>query len=83
MNAHNDESMITPIEQKAFEKAICDTLSPEAVTTIIAFLQPAAHHKPPNAEALAALREVEWFADTLTALVGVEEHNRLLEELGL
>jgi len=71
------------VDQEAFEKVIRDNLSPKAVTTIIAFLQPAAFYKPANDEALQALRQVEWFADTLTALLGVDEHNRMIEELGL
>jgi hypothetical protein len=29
------------------------------------------------------LRQVEWLADTLTAMLGAQEHNRLMEELGL
>ena len=65
------------------EGAIRDNLSPEAVATIVAFLQPAAFYKPANEDARKALQEIEWFADTLTAMLGVEEHNRLMEELGL
>jgi hypothetical protein len=82
MNANNDERMSGAVDQDAFEKVIRD-LSPEAVATIIAFLQPAAFYKPANEDAMQALRQVEWFADTLTEMLGVEEHNRLMEELGL
>ncbi len=60
-----------------------DHLTPEAVATIIAFLQPAAFYKPANADALAALQQVEWFADVLTEMLGADEHNRLMEQLGL
>jgi hypothetical protein len=83
MNANNDERMSGAVDQDAFEKVIRDNLSPEAVASIIAFLQPAAFYKPANQEAMRALQQVEWFADTLTAMLGVEEHNRLMEELGL
>jgi hypothetical protein len=83
MNANNDERMSGAVDQDAFEKVIRDNLSPEAVATIIAFLQPAAFYKPANEDAMQALRQVEWFADTLTEMLGVEEHNRLMEELGL
>ncbi|MEQ8784796.1 MAG: hypothetical protein RIC55_00795 [Pirellulaceae bacterium] len=62
---------------------IRENLSPEAVATIIAFLQPAAFYKPANNDTMQALRQVEWFADTLTDMLGVEEHQRLMEELGL
>lgn len=69
--------------QQAFEKVIRDNLSPEAVASIIAFLQPAAFYRPANEDAMQALRQVEWFANTLTDMLGVEEHNRLMKELGL
>ena len=32
---------------------------------------------------MQALLQVEWFANTLTDMLGVGEHNRLMEELGL
>ncbi len=83
MNANNDERMSEAVDQEAFEQVIRENLSPEAVATIIAFLQPAAFYKPANEDAMQALRQVEWFADTLTDLLGVEEHNRLMDELGL
>jgi hypothetical protein len=79
----SDERMHGAVDQAAFEKVIRDNLSPEAVATIIAFLQPAAHYRPADERAMQALREVEWFADTLTALLGVEECQRLFEELSL
>ena len=79
----NDERQSGAVDQEAFEKVIRDNLSPEAVATIIAFLQPAAFYRPANDEAMQALRKVEWLANTLTDMLGVEEHNRLMEELGL
>jgi len=83
MNARNDERMCGAVDQPHFEKVINDNLSPEAIATIIAFLQPAAFYKTDNAEATQALRQVEWLADTLTEMLGVEEHNRLMDKLGL
>ncbi|MCC6491600.1 MAG: hypothetical protein IT424_01110 [Pirellulales bacterium] len=71
------------VDQAAFETAIRDNLSPEGVAAIIAFLQPAAFYKPANEDALAALQQVEWLADTLTEMLGADEHNRLMERLGL
>jgi hypothetical protein len=68
---------------EALTSAIRECLSPEAVATVIAFLQPAAFDKPANDDARKALQEVEWLADTLTEMLGVDEHNRLMEELGL
>ena len=79
----SDERMHGAVDQAAFEKVIRDNLSPEAVATIIAFLQPAAFYRPANEDAAQALQQVEWFADTLTAMLGVDEHNRLMEQLGL
>ena len=83
MNTRNGERMSGAVDQEAFEKASRDNLSPEAVATIIAFLPPAAFYKPANDDAMQALRQVEWFADTLTEMLGVDEHNRPIEELGL
>ena len=82
-NRKQREPMSGAVDQEAFEKVIRDNLSPEGIATIVAFLQPAAFYKPANEDAVQALRQVEWFADTLTAMLGVEEHNRLMEELGL
>lgn len=79
----NNERQSGAVDQEAFEKVIRDNLSPEAVAAIIAFLQPAAFYKPANEDAMQALRQVEWFADTLVEMLGVEEHNRLMEDLGL
>lgn len=83
MNPNNNELMSGAVDQEAFEKVIRDNLSPEAVATIIAFLQPAAFYKPANEAAMQALRQVEWLADTLTEMLGVDEHNRLIAALGL
>jgi len=83
MNASNDERMSGAVDQDAFEKVIRENLSPEGVATIIAFLQPAAFYKPASDEPLNGLRQAEWLADTLTEMLGVDEHNRLMEELGL
>jgi hypothetical protein len=71
------------VDQAAFEQVIRDNLSPEGIATVIAFLQPAAFYKPANEDAVQALRQVEWFADTLTEMLGADEHNRLMEQLGL
>lgn len=83
MSAGNDERMSGAVDQEAFEKVIRDNLSPEGVAAIIAFLQPAAFYKPANDEARQASWQVAWFADTLTEMLGVEEYNRLIDELGL
>lgn len=83
MNANNDARMSGAVDQEAFEQVIRDNLSPEGVATTIAFLQPAAFYKPSNEDAVKALQQVEWFANTLTEMSGSSEHNRLMNELGL
>jgi hypothetical protein len=88
MNAKNNERGCGAVDQEAFEKVIRDNLSPEAVATIIAFLQPAAFYKPANGQPLNeqqhnGLAGAEWLADTLVEMLGVDEHMRLMEELGL
>jgi hypothetical protein len=83
MSQNNEELQTGAVDQEAFERVIRDNLSPEAVAAIIAFLQPAAFYKPTNQDAQRALMQVEWFADTLTEMLGAQEHNRLMDELGL
>jgi hypothetical protein len=83
MHASNDDRTSGAVDQEAFEKVIRDNLSPEGVATIIALLQPAAFYKPANEDAVGGLQQAEWLADTLTEMLGVDEVNRLFEELGL
>ena len=55
-----------------------DTLSPQAVAAIVAYLQPA------KTKDKAVNRQLRWFADRLTELVGgAEQLGRLTDELGL
>jgi len=84
MNARDDERMSGAADQEAFEKAIRENLSPDAVATaIVALREFTSGNRPTAARALAALRQVEWFADTLTEMLGVEEHQRQMEVLAL
>ncbi len=83
MNASNDERKSGAVDQEIFESVIRDNLSPEGVAAIIAFLQPATLQKPATEDQRKALREVEWFVDALIGLLGVDEYNRLLDELCL
>ena len=46
-------------------------------------VQPTAFYKPQDEDAFNALRDVEWFSETLTKMLGVETLNRLFEELCL
>jgi hypothetical protein len=90
---HEEPKMKTPNNQpetaeqqasrEALEKAVRENLSPEGVAAIIAFLQPATMHRPPTEQGKQALVELEWFADVLLNVLGVEEHNRLIDEIGL
>ena len=83
-HASNDERKSGAVDQEAFEKVIRDNLSPDGVATIIAWLRAAeSGNQPSDERAISALAEVEWLADALTELLGVEECNRLYDELGL
>lgn len=67
-----------PTPQEMLSDAIRENLSPEAVATIIAYLQPVGVDDP------KVQREVQWFSDQLTeTLGGVDQFNRLMEEVGL
>ena len=82
MTAKNNDNH-GAIDQAAFETAIRENLSPEGVAAIIAFLQPASMRRGQNETQRAALRQVEWFANTLMQMLGVQEFNRLVDEIGL
>jgi len=70
-------------DQSAFESAIRDNLSPEAIALAIASLQEAAFYKPANEDAKQALRQVMWLADALTEMLGADEYQQLSYELDL
>jgi len=64
-------------EQDLFD-ALKDNLSPRAVAAIVAYLQPA------KTKDKAVNRQLRWFAERLTELVGgPEQQGRLAEEVGL
>lgn len=71
------------VDQAAFENAIRDNLSPEAVAAIIALLQTAGNYRNGTPENERAINQVVWFHDTLLDMIGVEGFNQLVEEIGL
>ena len=83
MNAPADRPDDVNAQCEALKKALRETLSPEGVATIAAFLQPATLTKPKTDQQKAAVCELEWFAELLIEMLGVEEYNRLLDELCL
>jgi hypothetical protein len=83
MDANNKDRMSGAVDQEAFETAIRENLSPEGVVAVVAFLRVGDSYHPASAEGQRAMREVEWLANTLLEMVGVDEYNHLLDELGL
>ena len=66
------------IDEQVLFNALRDNLSPHAVAAIVSFLQPV-HTNNSDVD-----RQVHWFAEELTKLVGgYEQQSRLAEELGL
>ena len=66
------------IDEQVLFDAIRDNLSPHAVAAIVAYLQPVRTNNPD------VDRQVHWFAERLTELLGDDQlQNRLAEELGL
>jgi len=67
--------------------ALRENISPQAVATIVAFLQPQRFGRPDPDEPTASAEvnaQVRWFVERLTEMVGGEEQlKRLLEEVGL
>jgi hypothetical protein len=82
MNAKKTQ-MSGAVNQRAFEKAIRDNLSPEGVAAIIALLQPASNYRNGEPANEQALNQVDWFRATLLDLIGVAECNQLMNEIGL
>ena len=71
------------VDQEAFEKVVRDNLTPEGVTAAISFLQVAGSHYPTNDAGKDALKQVAWLTNALTRIIGVEEYNRIIDEIGL
>ena len=80
MNAETTNTQTEGIDRDALEEAIRDNLSPEAVVMIASCLQSLRASAP---TARGTIREVQWFRETLTGMVGFETYNRTLDELGL
>ena len=66
-----------PTGRELLVDALKDSLSPEAIVAIASYLQCA------NLTNHRAMDQVRWFRDLLTEVVGVEEFNRIVDELGL
>ena len=71
------------VDQEVFESAIRENLSPEGVAMTIALLRSAGNYRSDSAANERARLQVEWLANTLINMLGVEEYNRLLEDIGL
>ena len=72
-----------PVEMEAFERVFRDNLTPECVAVVIAYLQPVASRHATSDKQRAAFRQAEWLVDTMLKMLGLNEFNRLAEELGL
>jgi len=65
------------IDEGDLAAALKDNLSPHAVAAIAAYLT-AARVKNRQVQ-----RQIEWFAGMLVDMLGVDEFNRLVDEVGL
>ncbi len=65
------------IDEGNLAAALKDNLSPQAVAAIAAYLT-AARVKNRQVQ-----RQIEWFAGMLVDMLGVDEFNRLVDEVGL
>jgi hypothetical protein len=66
----------------ALEAALVANLSPEGIAAIICFLQ-AADGPGRNPRHTSAIAELRWFGETLLEILGVEEYDRVIDEIGL
>jgi hypothetical protein len=70
------------VNQRAFEKVIRDNLSPEGVAALVMALQPAGSIRATKPDGDQAIEQVIWFRNTLLDMIGVENFNRQMDELG-
>lgn len=63
------------------EQAIMENLSPEAARLIVAALQVPVFHAY-SEDSRSAVREVNWFAEVLTGIIG-SDFDRIGNELGI
>lgn len=75
--AAKTHSTENPKPEELLDDALRDNLSPEAISVIVAYLQPAKSNDH------AADAQVRWFSDRLVALLGKDEFRRMQDELGL
>ncbi len=75
------EQMSGAVDQQTFEDVIRANLSPQAITAIIALLHLADNYRKP--ENRSAIDQVNWLRDTLLEMLGVEQYNALLDQIGL
>lgn len=78
----SDERMSGAVNQKAFEKAMRDNLSPEGVAALVMALQPVGSIRATTPEGEQAIEQVIWFRNTLLEMIGVESFNRQMDDLG-
>jgi hypothetical protein len=83
MTMRNRQRMSGAVDQTAFETVIQDNLSPQGVAAIIAMLQTAGHYRNGTPANEAAINQAIWFRETLLDMIGVNEFNELVEEIGL
>ncbi len=74
---------VSPTARTELQAALTDSLSPEAITAIAAYLQAAPHAVDDNDAGTSALQELHWFHEELIALIGVDEFNGKMNALGL
>ena len=70
------------IDQEAFEAVIRDNLSPQGAAALVMALQPAGSIQATTPEGERAIDQVLWFRDTLLEMIGVENFNQMMDELG-
>ena len=78
MNGRKFRVTVPENDESYLFDAIREQLSPQAIASIIAHIQGAATNNPD------VDRQVSWFRDRLTELLGgIDNHARLMDELGL
>ena len=84
MNAKNENpKRREAADRRRFDSAIRDHLSPEAVAAVIALLQPASNYRKDDPDNRRAIDQVDRFREMLLELIGVQEFNTLVEQIGM
>ena len=77
-----ETSPTAQVEGEKLVEVLRESLSPEGICLIAAYVSPGVDHSGGGAVGAQARAELEWFRDLLVDMLGVKEYNATMEEVG-